>query len=45
MEVVQSWDDVTLFDGEEAEAEFWAESQIDLRLMESSVAAGSESTD
>ncbi|MCF7763689.1 MAG: BrnA antitoxin family protein [Verrucomicrobia bacterium] len=45
MEVVQSWDDVPLFDGEEAEAEFWAESQIDLRLMESSVAAGSESTD
>mgnify|MGYP002632272502 FL=1 len=45
MEVVQSWDDVPLFDGEEAEAEFWVESQIDLRLMESSVASGSESTD
>ena len=45
MDVVVDWEDVPLFDSEEAEAEFWVESQIDLRLMESSVAVGSETTD
>ena len=34
-----------IFDSEGAEADFWAESQPDLRLMESSVAAGSESSE
>ena len=45
MDAVVDWEDVPLFDSEEAEAEFWVESQINLRLMESSVAAGSETTD
>ncbi len=45
MEAVVDWEDVPLFDSEEAEAEFWGESQIDLRLMENAVAAGSEATD
>lgn len=45
MDVVVDWEEVPLFDSEEAEAEFWVESQIDLRLMESSVAVGSETTD
>ncbi len=34
-----------MFDRDEAEAAFWAESQIDVRLMESAVAAGSEISD
>jgi predicted DNA binding CopG/RHH family protein len=42
MNVITSWDDVPLFDSEEGEAAFWAENRLDLRLMESAVAAGSE---
>jgi len=34
-----------MFDREESEAAFWAETRIDARLMESSVAAGSELAD
>jgi predicted DNA binding CopG/RHH family protein len=45
MNAISSWDDVPLFDSETAEAAFWAENRIDLRLMESAVAAGSESTE
>jgi predicted DNA binding CopG/RHH family protein len=40
-----SWEDVPIFDSEEAEAEFWAENRPDLRLMESAVAAASESSE
>jgi predicted DNA binding CopG/RHH family protein len=42
MNVISNWDDVPLFDSEESEAAFWAEHRLDVRLMESSVAAGSE---
>ncbi|MHC1762802.1 MAG: CopG family antitoxin [Verrucomicrobiia bacterium] len=42
MNAVANWEDVPLFDSEEAEADFWAETRIDVRLMESAVAAGSE---
>jgi predicted DNA binding CopG/RHH family protein len=42
MQAIGNWEDVPLFDGEEAEAAFWEENRIDLRLMESSVAAGNE---
>ena len=42
MNVINNWDDVPLFDGEEGEAAFWAENRLDLRLMESSVAASAE---
>jgi predicted DNA binding CopG/RHH family protein len=42
MNAVTSWDEVPLFDSDEAEAAFWADNRIELRLMESSVAAGSE---
>lgn len=45
MNTVAHWEDVPLFDSEEAEADFWAENRIDLRLMESSVAASSESAE
>ncbi len=41
MNLVTTWDDVPLFEGEEAEAAFWADARIDLRLMESAVARGS----
>lgn len=34
-----------MFDREEAEAAYWAENRIDVRLMESAVAAGSEISD
>lgn len=40
--VVMNWEEVPLFDSEEAEAAFWAENRVDVRLMESSVAVGSE---
>lgn len=42
MNVINNWDDVPLFDSEEGEAAFWADNRLDLRLMESSVAASSE---
>ncbi len=45
LQTIQSWDDVPLFDSEQAEADFWAENQIDLRLMELSATAGSEQSE
>lgn len=45
MNPVTSWEEVPLFDREEAEAAFWEANRIDLRLMESAVAAGNESGD
>lgn len=33
-----SWEDVPIFDSEEAEADFWAENRPDLRLMETALA-------
>jgi len=45
MNVVMNWEEVPLFDSEEAEASFWGENRIDLRLMETAVAAGSEERD
>jgi predicted DNA binding CopG/RHH family protein len=45
MNTFASWDDVPLFDNEQAEAAYWAENRPDLRLMESAVAAGSELSD
>jgi len=40
-----SWEDVPIFDSVAAEADFWSENRPDLRLMESAVAAASESSD
>jgi predicted DNA binding CopG/RHH family protein len=37
MNAISSWDEVPLFDREEAEAAFWADTRIDVRLVESSV--------
>jgi predicted DNA binding CopG/RHH family protein len=42
MNVISTWDEVPLFDNEEAEAAYWADNRPDLRLMESAVAASSE---
>ena len=42
MNTIPSWDEVPLFDNEEAEAAYWAENRPDLRLMESAVASSSE---
>ena len=45
MNAISNWEEVPLFDREEAEAAFWADNRIDLRLMESAVAASSELSD
>jgi len=45
MNAIANWEEVPLFDREEAEAAFWAETRVEVRLMESSVAAGSELSD
>lgn len=45
MQPVAKWEDVPIFDSESAEAEFWAENRPDLRLMESSMAGPSESSE
>ena len=42
MNTIPSWDEVPIFDNEEAEAAYWAENRPDLRLMESAVASSSE---
>ena len=42
MRAIASWEDVPLFDSEEAEGQFWTENRPDLRLMESAVANSSE---
>lgn len=39
MDTIANWDELPLFDNEQAEAEFWADNRLDLRLMEASVAA------
>ena len=45
MRAIASWEDVPLFDSEEAEAEFWSDTKPDLRLMEASLAGSSESAE
>ena len=42
MNTITTWDDVPLFDREEAEAAFWAENRVDLRLMDTSMVDSSE---
>jgi predicted DNA binding CopG/RHH family protein len=37
MNAISSWEEVPLFDREEAEAAFWADNRLDVRLMESAV--------
>jgi predicted DNA binding CopG/RHH family protein len=45
MRAIASWEDVPLFDSEEAEADFWAENKPDLRLLEAALAGGSEAAE
>jgi predicted DNA binding CopG/RHH family protein len=45
MEEFAKWDEVPMFDSEEAEAEFWATNRPGLRLMETAVANASESSE
>jgi len=45
MNTISNWEEVPLFDREEAEAAFWAENRPDLRLMERSAAAGGDLAD
>lgn len=42
---ISNWDDVPLFDSEQAEASFWAENQVELRLMERAASSSSELSD
>jgi len=45
MNEISNWEEVPLFDREEAESAFWAENRPNLRLMENSVAAGMENAE
>src|SRR5437588_6861879 len=45
MNAVNSWDEIPLFDNEQAEAAFWAENRLELRLMEAAVASSPESSE
>lgn len=42
---ISNWDDVPLFDSEQAEASFWMENQVDLRLLERAASSSSELSD
>ncbi len=45
MRAIAKWDEVPIFDSEEAEADFWAENKPDLRLMEAAVAGNTEASE
>ena len=45
MNTNSTWEEVPLFDSEQAEAAFWADTRVDLRLMESAVASSAESAE
>ena len=45
MNGITTWDEVPLFDNEAAEAAFWVENRVEVRLMESAVAASQESSE
>jgi predicted DNA binding CopG/RHH family protein len=45
MNVLAHWNDVPLFDNEEAEALYWQETRLEPRLMEASVAAGTDNAE
>ena len=40
-----NWEEVPLFDSEEAEASFWSENRPDLRLMEAALAGSAEAAE
>jgi len=45
MNTFSNWEEVPLFDREEAEAAYWAENRPDLRLMEAAVVTGTDLSD
>ena len=45
MRTCANWEDVPLFDSEEAEADFWSENRPDLRLMEAAMAGSAEASE
>jgi hypothetical protein len=45
MNSIANWEEVPIFDREESEAAYWAETRVEVRLMESSVAVSSELSD
>jgi predicted DNA binding CopG/RHH family protein len=45
MRAFNNWEDVPLFDAENAEADFWSENRPDLRLMETAVVGGGEASE
>ena len=45
MSQLTNWEDVPIFDSEEAEASFWLENAVDVRLMETSGASSAEGSE
>ncbi len=45
MRTIAKWEEVPIFDSEEAEALFWSDNKPDLRLMEAAVAGNAESSE
>jgi predicted DNA binding CopG/RHH family protein len=45
MRTFANWEDVPLFDSEDAEADFWSENRPDLRLMEAAMAGSAEASE
>ena len=45
MRTFANWEEVPLFDSEEAEASFWSENRPDLRLMEAAIAGSAEAAE
>ena len=42
MNAIATWDEVPIFESESAEAAFWAETRVDLRLMEGATVPSNE---
>ena len=45
MRTFANWEEVPLFDGETAEADFWSENRPDLRLMGAATAGNAEASE
>ena len=45
LHTIANWEEVPIFDSEEAEADFWADHKPDLRLMEAAVAGSAETSE
>ena len=45
MHAITSWEEVPVFEEETSEAAFWAAHSVDMRLMQDSIVAGSESSE